>query len=79
VLGAGRNEFTYGWVMDQDASALVCCRRTVTDPPWQLPVAEIFAVQSHGFGPVNQAKSPICGMFVAPTQVCGPSVMVYAT
>jgi len=42
-------------------------------------VAEIFAVQSHGFGPVNQAKSPICGMFVAPTQVCGPSVMVYAT
>lgn len=63
--------------MDQDGNALVCCRRKVTDAPWQLPVAEIFAVHSHGFGPVNQAKSPICGMFVVPPQVCWSNLMVH--
>nr|PNR59416.1 hypothetical protein PHYPA_002207 [Physcomitrium patens] len=48
-------------IQNLDARSLLCCGTTHKDVDGHVPVAEIFAVKSSGFGPVTQAKPPLCG------------------
>lgn len=59
----------YG-VGEQDALALLCCRNTQKFSEGHLPLAEIFAVKSLDFGPVNQGKVSLYGGSLPPRQVC---------